>query len=91
MLVAIGRDPDHRLVVRWLPFVDAVPLREQKAMHESVLADGIRAISFSYASLTGEWQGSCQRGLGPIAVKVLIQPQDSAVVWPVIEQELYLR
>lgn len=91
VLVAIGRDLNHRLVVRWQPFVDAAPLAGPEAMRESVLVDGIRTINFSYASLTGEWQGSCLRGLGPTAVKVLIQSEDRAIVWPIIEQEIFLR
>ena len=83
--VAIGVDDHHRLVLRWRPHANAVPLLPLPAMQEIVLAEGIERIDLAYrqqAADGGKWAKKWAESNLPAMVQIHFVLANGRHRWP---------
>ena len=83
--VAIGVDDRHRLVLRWVPHPNAVPIGTPPKQQEIVLAEGVERIDLAYhASATdgGKWSKTWTENSLPALVQVHFVLPKGKHRWP---------
>jgi general secretion pathway protein J len=86
--IAIGVDANHRLLLRWLPHPNAVPVKPLPPAHEIVLAEGIDHVDFRYRMATsdgGKWKTIWDDATLPTVVQIQIVALSANHHFPVIQ------
>ncbi len=83
--VALGVDDRHRLVLRWQPHANAVPLGPPPPLQTVVLAEGVERIDLAYragAADGGKWSKTWTDGALPAVVQVHFVLANTRHRWP---------
>ena len=85
--VGLGVDASRRLVLRWTPYLHAIPLRPAPQPSIAVLLEGVERVQFAYwghgEGGAGRWLSSwAEKGLPPLIRIRLTFPPASRRTWP---------
>lgn len=83
MVAALLVDADHRLVLRWRPYVHAVRLRPAPPPTETELLRGVSRIELSYWGSRGGWISAWRSADLPTLVRIRLHfPDGDPRHWP---------
>jgi general secretion pathway protein J len=85
--IAIGVDDNHRLLIRWQPHPNAVPIGTKPPPQEVVLAEHVDHVDFSYRQAAGDggkWVPTWTLANLPAIVLIHIELQNDHRKWPAI-------